>query len=989
MQVALLGPLQVTSDRGPVVLGAPRERAVLEMLALRAGRPVPVDSLYEGLWGQDAPPSAAKALQTYVSHLRRALPPNYIVTTSGGYSLQVGPGSVDAACFERAVADAAQWQAEADLRSAVSVLKQGLALWRSRPCPDLKEHSWATAELERFEELRRSAEEDLADFRLGMGEHLHLVADLEAAVAAEPLRERRLAQLILAYYRSGRQADALRAFARLRSTLAEELGISPSAELVALEQKVLLQSPELDQRPLGTDVPGDGGTVVQTGELPRPASSFVGRAGEVAEVAKLLSERRLVTLAGAGGCGKTRLASEVAVAVTGSLAGGAHFVALAPVADPELVPLAVAEALGVRPHSERPLPQVTAEVVGHRATLVVVDNCEHLVGAVAELVEDLLQGAPGLRVLATSREPLRCAGETVWRVPSLEVPEPGSGPAESRACAAVELFVDRALAAKPGLRLDEGAVAAVAELTRRLDGMPLAIELAASRVAVLDLGSILEHLSDRFAILAGGSRTAPARHQTLRAAVAWSYDLLSTREKDLFCKLSVFPGSFSLEAALSVGGAQGTAEDLFGLVSKSMVAIVGPEGGPVRYGLHETLRQFGDEQFDEASAETARAEHARYYLSLVHSAGPEPFGPVLAPWLKNVELELGNLRAVFSYLAARPGRHEDLLRALVALRRYWTLHHRREGLELLEQAVAELSPADDRVLRAKALVTAASAALSIDADACARFAQAGGELATQVGDKATAALAATAAVAVDGTAGRHNEAEGERALRLAREVGDPVLLCEGLRALALSFNLADPHARTRCEAAWEELLATAEENGDVGFSCAAHGNLCLFGFLDGDPQAARPHVELHAKLGEEIGLPSSWADYRRGYLLHIEGDYCGSLVLQASAFEGARRQDDACRMGDVATVAAESVMALGNHDEAAARLYGFAGRELGIAGFGDRNQGDILVDAAMGALKARLGPLFPALLAEGAVMTREEVAELLTTLGKTAPALGR
>ena len=529
---------------------------MLEMLALRAGRPVPAGSLCVGLWGEAAPPTAPKALQTYVSHLRRALPPGCVLTTAGGYMLRVGAASVDAERFERAVAEAAQLQVTGDPRTAASLLRKALALWRGHPCPELAEHSWATAEVARLEELRRQAEEDLADARPAMGDHARLAGDLEAAVAVEPLREWRWAQLILALYRSGRQADALRAFARLRSTLAEELGVDPSAKLVALEQSVLLQSPELEHRPLPDGVPGAVRVPERRpGALLRAANSFVGRASEVAEVSKLVAERRPVTLAGAGGCGKTRLASEVAAAVAGHLAGGAHFVALAPLADPELIPLAMAEALGVRPQSERPLAQVMAEVVGQRETLVVVDSCEHVVGAVAELVEDLLQGAPGLRVLATSRDPLRIAGETVWRVPSLEVPEPGSSPAESRACAAVALFVDRALAAKPGLRLDEGAISVVAELTRRLDGLPLAIELAAARVAVLDLRSILEGLGDRFAILAGGSRTAPARHQTLRAAVAWSYDLLSAREKDLFCQLSVFPGSFSLQAGLALCGA--------------------------------------------------------------------------------------------------------------------------------------------------------------------------------------------------------------------------------------------------------------------------------------------------------------------------------------------------------------------------------------------------------------------------------------------------
>jgi DNA-binding SARP family transcriptional activator len=229
VHVALLGPLEVTSEEGPVVLGAPKERAVLEMLALRAGRPVPAEALYDGLWGEAAPPSAAKALQTYVSHLRRLLPAGCLLTNSGGYLLQVNPGSVDAARFEGAVHEAARRQEAGERAGAALLLREALALWRGRPCPELTEHTWATAEVARLEELHREAEEELAEVRLALGEHAGLVGELEAAVAAEPLRERRWAQLMLAYYRSGRQADALRAFARLRSTLAEELGISPSA----------------------------------------------------------------------------------------------------------------------------------------------------------------------------------------------------------------------------------------------------------------------------------------------------------------------------------------------------------------------------------------------------------------------------------------------------------------------------------------------------------------------------------------------------------------------------------------------------------------------------------------------------------------------------------------------------------------------------------------------------------------------------------------
>jgi predicted ATPase/DNA-binding SARP family transcriptional activator len=974
VEVALLGPLEIRLEKGPVQLTAPKQRAVVELLVLAAGRHVTAEFLIAGLWGESPPASAAKVLQTYVSRLRRAVPELCLMTSRNGYSLKLEPGSVDTQRFEGAVREASRRIDTGDARGAVAVLAQALDLWRGRPCEELVEHSWATAEVARLEEMHREAEDDLADLRLAIGEHNAMVGQLEAAVAAEPLRERRWAQLMLAYYRSGRQADALRAFGRLRLALAEELGLSPSADLAALEQKVLLQSPELDQRPLAAEAPRGPPPV------PHPASSFVGRVEEVAEVAKLVGERRLVTLAGAGGCGKTRLAQEVAATVAGRFSEGAHFVALAPVADPAGVPLAVAEALGVRPQSGRPITQVVAEVVGQRETLAVVDNCEHLVGAVAEVVEELLQGAPGLRVVATSREPLRISAETVWRVPSLEVPAAGASAAECRGCGAVELFVDRAQAAGPDVVLDDRAVATIAEITRRLDGLPLAIELAAARVAVLDLGSILGRLADRFAFLTGGSRTAPARQQTLRAAVAWSYDLLKAREQRLFCCLSVFSGSFSLDAALALAGPapEEAAEDIFSLVSKSMVATVGDGTGPTRYYLHESLREFGAVQLGESGTAQALVAHADYYLSLVRSVGPEPFGGAMTPWLKSIELELHNVRAVFSYLLSRPERRDDLLGALVTMRRYWDIYDRgREGFDLLERSLASAGPSDDPVLRAKALVAAADVASHLDASVSARYAKAGGELALDLGDRGTAALAAALIASVNGLAGRYNEAEGERALRLARQVGEPWLVCEGLIALGLSVDVRSRPGVERARAPLEELLATAEASGDIYFIYAAHDNLCPYGFFYDDPGAVRPHVERLGVLADEFGVSRVWEDLRRGELLYAEGNYAGALDTHCSIFESARRRDFPCGMADAAKGAASCLLALGEDEEAVARLYGFAAQQVGSAGFGERYEGNRWVEADMDVLRARLGDSLAGLLAEGAAMRRDEVTEML------------
>ena len=743
---------------------------------------------------------------------------------------------------------------------------------------------------------------------------------------------------------------------------------------------MLLQSPELDQRPFLPEAPRGPASAPLSGAMPSPTSSFVGRIEEVAEVAKLVGERRLVTLAGAGGCGKTRLAQEVAMTVKGRFSEGAHFVALAPVADPASVPLTVAEALGVRPQSDRPITQVVAEVIGHRETLAVLDNCEHIVGAVAQLVEELLQGAPGLRVLATSREPLRISAETVWRVPSLEVPAAGASTAECRGCGAVELFVDRAHGTEPGVLLDDRAIATIAEITRRLDGLPLAIELAAARAAVLDLGSILARLPDRFAFLTGGSRTAPARQQTLRAAVAWSYDLLTATEQCLFCRLSVFPGSFGLDAALALAGGapEGAAEDLFSLVSKSMVAIVGHGGGPTRYYLHESLRQFGTAQLGAAETALALDSYANYYLSLVRSAGPEPFGRAMTPWLKTIELELHNLRAVLSYLLARPERRDDLLAALVTMRRYWDIYDRgREGFDLLERSLASTGPGDDPLLTAKALVAAADVASHLDASVSARYAKAGGELALDLGDRATAALAAALIASVNGLAGRYDEAGGERALLLARRVGEPWLVCEGLIALGLSVDVRSRPAVERARAVLEELLATAEESGDIYFIYAAHDNLCPYGFFYDDPRALRPHVERLGVLADEFGVSRVWEDLRRGELLYAEGNYAGALETHRSIFESARRRDFPCGMADAAKGAASCLLALGEDEEAVARLYGFAAQQLGSAGFGERYEGNRWADADMDVLRACLGDRLPCLLAEGAAMTREEVTEML------------
>jgi predicted ATPase len=869
-----------------------------------------------------------------------------------------------------------------DRSSAALRLSGALGLWRGRPCPDLDEHSWATAEVARLEELRRTAQEELAEARLEAGDHHAMVGDLEAAATEQPLRERRWAQLILALYRCDRQADALRSFARLRSTLAEELGIGPSPDLVALERSILLQSSDLDYHAPPVSGRRPSTTPRRRSVLPTPPNSFIGRSLQVTKVANLVREGRLVTLSGAAGCGKTRLALAVAAQLGNTFGGGSHFVPLAQVSDPGLLVQVIAEALAVRPQSGRPVIEVIFDVVGDRGTLVVLDNCEHVVSAAALLTADLLQGAPGLRVLATSRDPLRINGETVWPVPPLEVPALAASAAESRGCEAVELFIDRAVGARPNLRLDDGAIGAIAEITRRLDGMPLAIELAAARAAALEPPGILAGLSDRFGLLKGGPRTAPPRQQTLRAAVQWSYDLLEAREQDLFCRLSVVPGSFSLEAAVGVAGmtAQDATEALFGLVSKSMLdTVVGRPGQAMRYAMLETMRQFGTERLDDLTADQVRRDHANFYLNLAHSAGPEPGGTRLSRWLKGLDLDFHNVRAALSYLEMRPERRSDLLRVLFVLRRYWFLRrHRQEGLRFIQRALSSAGPTDDLVLVAQVTVAATWASAVEAAEAAARYAERGRELALEAADAATVALASAGFAQVRGLALLNSEEEGLCALELARQIGSPVLVCEALLGAAVSLNAeysASAEARVKGHEYMEQLLATAEQIGDPIFSCVAHDNLSI----DDDRVLARAHIGRCLELVDELEWEAGWVHIRHGEVLLAESDPCGGLRAVHRGLEAARREDSAYEMAIGAEVAGSCALALGA-DEDSARFLAFARRERNATGFG--NLWEQCWSAELDGLSTRLGANFAPAIQEGEELSRLQVADLVSGLAE-------
>ncbi|MET0834810.1 MAG: BTAD domain-containing putative transcriptional regulator, partial [Actinomycetota bacterium] len=597
MEFAILGPLEVRDGPAPVRVPGAKERALLADLLVNAGRVVPADRLVEDLWGDDPPGNPANTLQGRVSALRRALGPagGALVTRPPGYLLEAGPEQVDAGRFERLVAEATAAAAGEGPRAARQ-LEEALGLWRGPALAEFADQPWAQAEAARLEELRLAATEALVELRLTAGGHAGLVGELEGLVAAHPTRERLRGQLMVALYRSGRQADALGAYQQAREVLAEELGIDPSPELQRLHHQILLQDPALEAAVPDRALPRHN--------LPERLTSLVGREGELREVAKLVEEHRLVTVTGPGGAGKTSLAVALAERLAAGYPDGVWLVELAALREPALLGEAVAAVLGLDEAAGTGTPPPSraerlASFVPDKAMLLVLDNCEHLVEACAGLARRLLEAGPRLRVLATSREVLGVPGEVVWPIPPLAVPaaadDTDAGTAEDARQAtapealagfdAVRLFVERAASADPGFVLDAASAPVVAELCRRLDGLPLAIELAAARTRALPPVELAARLEDRFRLLAGGARALDPRQQTLRATVDWSWDLLEERDRRLLRRLSVFSGGWTVAAAEAVCGGDGLEaaeilDGLFRLVDRSLIVRGATPAGP-------------------------------------------------------------------------------------------------------------------------------------------------------------------------------------------------------------------------------------------------------------------------------------------------------------------------------------------------------------------------------------------------------------------------
>ena len=639
VEFRLLGDVEARLDGQRLDIGHARQRCVLAAMLVDVNRPIPADQLIDRVWADDTPHRARNSLAGYLSRLRQLLADAsvQIVREPGGYMLSTDALSVDVHRFRDMVARA---RATADPAAAATLFDGALKLWCGTPFAAL-DTPWFNDMRDSLEVERLSAAMDRNDAALRAGRHAEVLGELVLAVQSHPLDERLAGQLMLAQYRSGRQAEALDTYRKMRDRLVEELGVDPSPLLKAAHQQILDGEAA---PPVEVDAPSVRVTTRPLAGLPRRATSFVGREHDLAAVGAALAEGSQVTLTGVGGVGKTRLALEAAEREQARFADGVSICELAPIEDGSAVAHTVAAVLRLQQQQGLGIEDTVIAYLRARELLLIVDNCEHVLDDAALLVDRIAGQCPNVTVLATSREALGIAGERIVPVEPLSVDE------------ATALFADRAKATRSDFDLEREPVGAVAEICRRLDGLPLAIELAAARMRAMSSLDVARRL-DRQRLLTGGARGAHPRQQSLSATIDWSYQLLSVPEQALFARLSVFAGGFDIDAAHGVCGDEGTDEVdtlelLTGLIDKSMVTVRG--GTRIwRYSILETLRAYGRDRLRENSLDDAYAmRHAAYFTTLAERAAAGMQGTEEQAWVEQMLPDYDNLRAAFDHAMA-------------------------------------------------------------------------------------------------------------------------------------------------------------------------------------------------------------------------------------------------------------------------------------------------------------------------------------------------
>ena len=683
----MLGSFEVRTDNGVLadVPGA-RLRGLLIALALEPGHAVPKATLVDWIWGERPPSDAANALQRLVSRLRKALPEGLVKGQTDGYRLTVEPNAVDAVRFERLVGQARHDQDPQRVR----LLREALALWRGPAMQGvgLQDSAAFDAAVTRLEGLRLTAMEDRFDAEIRLGHGAELVTELTDLVAAHPVRERLVAALMRALVATGRDTEALLVYQRTREALADALGVDPSPELSALH--VALLRGELGRREQCWREEG------RKTNLRAELTSFVGKDADVAAVRELIAEHRLTTVIGPGGSGKTRLATETARTLLGDLPDGAWLVELAAIGADGDVAQSTLAALGLRdallggaPNAE-PMNRLIA-AIRERETLLILDNCEHVIESAAPFAYRVLGECRRLRILATSREPLGITGEALWLVEPLALPSEDASPGEIESSPAVRLLRDRAGAVRKDLTTDAHTSTIMARVCRALDGIPLAIELAAARLRTMSLDQLAHRLDDRFRLLTSGSRTALPHHRTLRAVVDWSWELLTDAERMVLRRLAVFSGGASLEAAERVCAGDGVEQEqvlelLTALAEKSLLLTEGDRAP--RYRMLGTIKEYAGHRLAEAGeSDLVRRAHLAYFTELAETADPHLRRAEQLEWLAVLEAEHDNISSAMRGVIAA-GEAQGAMRLAAGAGWYWWLGgHKAEGNELITAAI--------------------------------------------------------------------------------------------------------------------------------------------------------------------------------------------------------------------------------------------------------------------------------------------------------------
>ena len=836
LEIRVLGPFEVLAGGTRAEVGGAKRQALLAMLALRPSQVVDVDSLVDGLWGEELPAAPRNALHHHIARLRAALGEESIVGSPNGYAL--ADARIDAVRFEQLLGETRAALRGGDAAGAADAAASALALWRGPALQGLTGTSWFSAEAQRLETLRVDVLEEQFEAALALGEHRELVPPLRTALADNPFRERLWTQLMLALYRSGRQADALEIFQEARRVLAEELGLQPGPELRRVQEAILAHDPAIA-------VPVERW---RRGNLPAQSTSFVGRVEELGRLAGVLHEQRLVTLTGPPGVGKSRLAVETARSLEHELQDGIWLVDFARAAGVEDAVRLLARAIDVRGSDE--LARAASRLRDSGA-LLILDACEHVLAGAVLIASTILAECPRVRILATSREALHVPSEMRVPITPLVLPEPDT---EEQQSPAVELFLERARSARPGVERDGDAVALAAEIARRVDGLPLAIELAAARVNVLGLAEIASILARRAALLREGTAADPTR-TALQELVDWSYDLLHGDEKALLQQLAVHRGGASLASLSAVASTHGLDEPtvvyLVGaLVDKSIVSA-SFAGGVARYDMLDTVREHVLERLAESGGgdlAAARLAHAEHFATLAEQAHAELRAADWLRWVARLELENDNFWAALAYARDTPDPAVAIRLGTLGL--YWVLAERiSEGRRFLDIALAatrEDAPVPLRIELLANICFLAGEELDLDG-----------------------ALAA-----------------GERALALAEAAAAPREL--GLAQFTLALALAQSPDQGRAGAMAADACATFEAAGDDWGIAASSLGRAVAAAAAGDIATVAATAAAVRRHSDAIGydafrvpglLLEAWVAERRQEAAVAEGRYREAVEL--------------------------------------------------------------------------------------------------------------